>query len=112
MLLSVPRRFFFCGSSLLFVFRVCICQTVLSVAYNLAVNCWERADLLALLCVMFSCVFVTFRFGVLVQICQMWFSYLIVSIPDLCLPLYYDYNGNLKLLAILLFQGKHNITVY
>ena len=44
----------------------------------LAALCWESADLFALLCVMFSCVFVTFSFGVsgLVQ-------YLIVSIPDL-----------------------------
>ena len=28
-------------------------------------NLWERADLLALLCLMFSCVFVTFPYGVL-----------------------------------------------
>ena len=45
---------------------------------------WERADLLALLCVVFSCVsFVTFPYGVLGQV-----LYLIVSIPYLCLPLY------------------------
>ena len=31
----------------------------------LGVTCCERADLLALLCVMFSCVFVTFPYGVL-----------------------------------------------
>ena len=41
---------------------------------------WERADQLALLCVMFSCVFVTFPYGVPGQV---W--YLIISIPDLCL---------------------------
>ena len=41
---------------------------------------WERAELLALLCVMFSCVFVTLLFGVLGQV---W--YLIVLILDLCL---------------------------
>ena len=40
----------------------------------------ERVDLLALLCVMFSCVFFTFQYGVLGQVC-----YLIVLIPDLCL---------------------------
>ena len=56
---------------------------VLSVPCSLVVTCWERAYLLALLYVMFSCVFVTFPYGVLVQ---MW--YLIVSIPDLCLLLY------------------------
>ena len=41
--------------------------------------------LLALLCVMFSCVFVTFSYGVLGQV---W--YLIVSIPDFCLLLYFQ----------------------
>ena len=44
------------------------------------VTCWERADLLDLLSVIFSCVFVSFPYGVL---CKVW--YLIVSIPDLCL---------------------------
>ena len=39
---------------------------------------WEKADLLALLNVMFSYVFVTFPYGVLVQAC-----YLVVSVPDL-----------------------------
>ena len=38
----------------------------------------EKADLLALLNVMFSYVFVTFPYGVLGQAC-----YLVVSIPDL-----------------------------
>ena len=44
---------------------------------------WEMADLLALLCGRFSCVFVCFKYGFLDQV---W--YLIVLIPDLCLPLY------------------------
>ena len=39
---------------LLFMYRVCI--AVLSVHCSLAVTCWERADLLALLCVMLTCV--------------------------------------------------------
>ena len=60
------------------MFRVC--HVVLSVDCRLVVTCWVRADLLALLYVMFSCVFVTFPCGVLGQV---W--YLIVSIPDLCL---------------------------
>ena len=47
---------------------------------SLVVTCWERANLLALLYVMFSCVFVTFPSGVLGQV---W--YLIVLIPDLWL---------------------------
>ena len=42
------------------------------------VTCWERADLLALVCGVF-CEFVTFPIGILGQV---W--YLIVSIPDLC----------------------------
>ena len=32
---------------------------------SLVVTCWERANLLALLCVIFTCVFVTFPCGVL-----------------------------------------------
>ena len=44
------------------------------------------ADLLALLCVMFSCVFVILPYFVPVQV---W--YLIVLIPDLCFLLYFAY---------------------
>ena len=51
---------------------------------SLVVTCWEKVNLLALLYVMFSCVFVTFPNGVLGQV---W--HLIVSIPDLCLLPYY-----------------------
>ena len=46
----------------------------------------EKADLLALLCVMFPCVFVTFPYDASGQV---W--YLIVSIPDLCIFLYFCY---------------------
>ena len=52
-----------CGSFLLYIFR--ICHAVLSVNWSLVVTCWERANLLATLYVMFSCVFVTFPCGVL-----------------------------------------------
>ena len=41
---------------LLFMFRVYLCHTVLSVPCSHVVTCWERADLLALLFVVFSCV--------------------------------------------------------
>ena len=68
---------------LLFLFHVC--HAVLSVPCSLVVTCWERADLLALLYMMFSCAFVTFQYGVLGRV---W--YLIVLIPDLCLPLYHS----------------------
>ena len=45
---------------------------------------WERADFLALLHVLFCCVFVTIPYGVQDQ---MW--YLVVSSPDLCLLPYF-----------------------
>ena len=50
----------FCYLCFLYVYH-----TVLSVPCSLAVTCWEGADLLALLYVMFSCIFVIFLFGVL-----------------------------------------------
>ena len=77
------------GSFLLFEFRVCLYNTVLYVPYSLVVTCWEKADLLALLCIMFSCVFF-----LQLPICvlgQVW--YLIVSIPDLCLLPYFGIRG-------------------
>ena len=52
----------------------------------LAALCWKRADLFVLLCVAFYCVF-TFLYGVPDQL---W--YLIISISDLCLPLYFVHN--------------------
>ena len=57
-----------------------VCHVFLSVHCGLVVTCWEIADLLALLCVMFCCVFVTFQSSVLGQVWP-----LIVLIPDLCL---------------------------
>ena len=83
-LLIVLGQCFFCGSFLLFMFHVCLCYLVLSVPCSLVVTSWERADLLAFLCVMCSCVFVTFPYDVPGQV---W--YLIVSIPDLCLLVYF-----------------------
>ena len=67
---------------MLFMFRDC--YAFLSVHCSLVVTCWERANLLALLYVMFSCVFVIFPCCVLGQV---W--YFIVSIPDLCLFTYF-----------------------
>ena len=65
------------------VFRVCC--AFLSAHCGLVVTCWERAGLLALLSVVFYCVFVTFACGVLGQV---W--YFIVLIPDLCLLTNFD----------------------
>ena len=49
---------------MLFMVPVFLCYTVLSVSCILVFTYWEMADLLALLCVMFSVVFVTFPPGV------------------------------------------------
>ena len=61
----------------LFLFCVCLCYIVLSVSCCLVVTCWERADFLALLYVIFPCVFVTFPYGILGRMC-----YLIVDCID------------------------------
>ena len=41
---------------ILFVFRVCLCHAIFSDPCSLVVTCLKRADPLALLCVIFSCV--------------------------------------------------------
>ena len=61
-----------------------VCRVFLSVHCSLVVTCWERAGLLALLCVMFYCVFVTFPCCGLGQVCC-----LIVLMPDICLLSYF-----------------------
>ena len=53
-LLTIPWRYFFCGSFLLLMFRVC--HAILSCYCSLVVTCLERADLLALLYVVIYCV--------------------------------------------------------
>ena len=63
------------------MFRVC--HAFLSVRCG----CWDGTDLLALLCVVFSCVFVAFPCGVLGRV---WC--LIVSTPDLGLLTYFNKN--------------------
>ena len=69
----------------------------LSVHMCLVVTCWERADLLALVC------------GVLLWVCyfpirilgQVW--YLIVSIPDLCTLTYFYYCKDIIFIFIIFF---------
>ena len=75
-LLTVPRRYFFCGLFLLCM--SCVCHAFASVYCCHVMTCWEKADLLALVCDVY-CVFVTFPCGIMGQV-----RYLIVSIPDLC----------------------------
>ena len=69
--------YFFC---LVFVMPLCA-----SVYLCLVVICWERADLLALVCGVFITVSCHFSIGILGKV---W--YLIVSIPDLCTLTYLD----------------------
>ena len=68
----------------------CVCNAFVSAVYMcLVVTCWERADLLVLVC------------GVQLRVChfpigilgQVW--YLMVSIPDLCTLTYFslDYES-------------------
>ena len=64
-----------------------VCHAVLSVHCSLVVTCLERANLMALLYVLFSCVFITIPCGVLGQV---W--YLIVSVSDLCLLPYFEWE--------------------
>ena len=79
--LSPPVKEFFTGHSkavlllwiLFVIFVSCFYHAFLSVHCRLVVACWERANLFAILYVMFSCVFVTFP-------CDVG-----VSVPDLCL---------------------------
>ena len=52
-LLTVPRRCFFCGFFLLVMLHVGVCCNVVSVLCSLVVTCWERAGLLAVVCVVF-----------------------------------------------------------
>ena len=54
-LLTVARRYFFCGSFFVIcASSLCLCHTVLSVSCSLVVTCWEKDELLAL--VLFYCV--------------------------------------------------------
>ena len=60
------------------LFMSCVCHAFASVHCCPVVTCWERAELLALVCDVKLC-FVTLPHGILGL-----FWYLIVSIPDLC----------------------------
>ena len=74
-LLTVPRRCFFCGSFLLVMLRIGVRCNVVSVLCSLVVTCWERADLLAVVFVVFcqfpKCVLVHFRIKVAVGVMKL-----------------------------------------
>ena len=86
-LLTVQRRCFFCGSFMLFLPRF-VMLSCTSVCGCLVGTCWERTDILALVCV--GLLWRHFPIGILGQV---WC--LIVSIPDLC-PLYYFFFPRIK----------------
>ena len=91
-LLTVPR-------SLMDLF---VMHAFLSVLCSLVVTCWERAGILAHMCVKYYCVFVTFPCGVLGQV---W--YLIVSLSDMgllyTLIIRVDLKGGLLALLCVMF---------
>ena len=64
------------------MFRVC--HAAISVQCSHVVTCWEKANLLAHLYVKFIRVFVTFQYGAMGQVWN-----LFVSIPYICLLPYF-----------------------
>ena len=58
-LLTISMQNLYGNPFLLFVFHVC--HVILSVSCRFVITCWEQDDLLTLLCVVFSCIFVTFH---------------------------------------------------
>ena len=84
-----------------FLCFVCVCHTVLSVPCSILFTCWERADLLVLLFVMFSffCLFPILCSGSGLQ-------YVIVVFPDHSHLLFF----NMK--ATLLWVPLHNVSKY
>ena len=78
-LLTVPRRHFFCGSFMFLfclVFAMSLCA---SVYMCFVVTCWKRADLLALMCGVF-CEFVTFPLVSWVR-CGTWLYRFLIFAP-------------------------------
>ena len=73
-LLTIPRRYFFCGSFVLFM--SCVCHAFAFIHCCLVVTWRERADLLALVCDVY-CDFVTFLFGILGQV---WYFIVLILI--------------------------------
>ena len=72
------------------LFLYCVCHAFASAHCCLVVTCWERADLLALVCGVKLCD-CYFPIGILGQV---W--YLIVLIPDMC-PLSYFHTVRIVL---------------
>ena len=98
------RQYFFCRS---FMFLFCLMFAMSlcpSVYMCFVVTCWERADLLALVCGVYLWVN-NFLIGIL---CWVW--YLIISTPDLCTLTYFGYN--LDIMRQSAYLVLNPITVY
>ena len=74
----------------------------LSVHCTLVVTCWGKADLLALLCVMFYCVFVTFKCGVLGQL---------GACLILCLLSYFYFTQRIRIMSDICFTNRNDCNV-
>ena len=72
----------------IFVFMFPVCDAFLFVHCSLVFTCWERAGLLAILCLMFYCVLSLSSVVSWVRCGTCLLHYLIVLIPDLCLLTY------------------------
>ena len=103
-LLTVSRRYFFCGSFVFFVY--CVLHPSTSVHCCLVVTCWEMADLLALVGDVY-CIFATFPCGILGQV---W--YLIVSFPDLYLLFTFILNIYAHIVLLCTFRFTRVSSVY
>ena len=73
------------SASVVFLFVICLCHTTMSVSYSLDDTCWEKANVLAYLYVMFYLVFVTFPYAVLSQVWYMIVTFLIFGFFLACL---------------------------
>ena len=76
----------------------CVFHAFSSVHCCLVVTCWERADLLALVCDV--CLFVTFPCGILGQVTVL---YLIVLIPHLCHLSYFFRSWLIRISTVMEF---------
>ena len=85
------------------LFMSCVCHAFASVHCCLVVTCWERADLLALVCDDVKLCFSTFQCGILGQV---W--YFIVSILDLYrISFFYQVCSNYATGAKMASPGGH-----
>ena len=84
------------------MFHVCLCNTVLSGPCSLVMTCWERADLLAFLCVTFHCIFVMFPCGARVRCGTRLYRFLIF-------PFFFSFCFESKVLLPICLMHIHSL---